>query len=104
MDDLPEGGTVLEPANLRFLRRLVTVLTATMIVGMVTVVTLLVLRFNQSTPVLPVLPNEIMLPAGQTATAITHGSGWFAIVTDAGQILIYAADGQLRQTVDVGEE
>ena len=83
MDDPSSDGTDPEPANLRFLRRLVTVLTATMILGMVTVVTLMVLRINQSEPVLPNLPDQITLPEGTKPHAITHGEGWFAIVTDA---------------------
>lgn len=92
-DDLPE------PSNLRFLRRLVTVLTATMLVGVVVVVGLLVTRLSGSGPQ---LPDVITLPDGTEATAFTQGDDWYAIVTDARQILIYnRTDGQLRQTIDI---
>lgn len=104
MDDLPDDGTLPEPANLRFLRRLVTVLTAVMIVGMLTVVTLLVLRFNQSSPAPPALPAQITLPGGAEARAVTHGAGWFAIVTDQDEILIYRSDGTLRDRVEIRSE
>jgi hypothetical protein len=47
------------------------------------------------------LPAEIALPEGSTALAVTQGPGWFAIVTGQNQILIYAPDGRLRQTVEI---
>ena len=88
-----------EPASLRFLRRLVTTLTAVMIVGVLIVITLLVTRLNQ-TP--PPLPDQITLPAGVTAQAFTQGPDWYAVVTSANQILIYdRLTGKLRQTVEI---
>ena len=57
MNDAPEPDL---PANLRFLRVLVTVLTATMILGLITIVALLVIRFSQ--PPRLSLPDEIALP------------------------------------------
>ena len=95
LDDIESGP---EPQNLRFLRRLVTFLTITMIAGVLTVITLLVIRL-QSDP-LPALPEAIILPDGTQPTAFTRGSDWVAITTkDA--ILIYELDGTLRQTVDL---
>ncbi|MEL6450767.1 MAG: DUF6476 family protein [Pseudomonadota bacterium] len=92
--DTPE-----EPANLRFLRRLVTVLTVIMIGGVVTVVALLVIRLNADPAPLP-LPDQVTLPDGATATAFTIGSDWFGVVTEDDQILIYdQVTGSLRQTV-----
>lgn len=93
MDDLSE------PANLRFLRRMVTVLTAVMILGVVVVIGLLVTRLSRNTPV---LPSEIALPNGAKATAFTQAADWYAVVTDKNEILIFdRMTGALRQTVMV---
>ncbi len=94
-----------EPANLKFLRRLVTTLTGTMIVGVVVIIGLLVMRFNgKPAPVStgPELPASITLPQGAQATAFTMGKGWYAVVTDGDTILIFDADsGELRQTIRI---
>lgn len=91
----------VEPANLRFLRRLVTVLTAIMICGVVTVVGLLVIRLNAD-PAPLALPDRVTLPDGTTATAFTVGSDWFAVVTTGDEILIFdQVTGTLRQTVAI---
>ncbi|WP_299688570.1 DUF6476 family protein [uncultured Tateyamaria sp.] len=101
LDDIE---TPPEPANLRFLRRLVTVLTAIMICGVVTVVGLLVIRLNADPARLP-LPDRITLPDGVVATAFTVGPDWYAIVTQDDQILIYdQVTGTLRQTIMIGDE
>ncbi|GHA54328.1 hypothetical protein GCM10008927_20160 [Amylibacter ulvae] len=90
-----------EPANLRFLRRLITILLITMIVGFVALIFLFVMRFSQE-PATIALPNEITLPDGTNAAAFTQGDDWYAIVTDDDQILIYnRADGALRHTLNV---
>jgi hypothetical protein len=87
----------IEPANLRFLRRLVTVLTTVMIGGVIVVIGLLVTRLSSNAPTLPA---EITLPEGANATAFTQGDDWYAIVTTDEQILIYdRLTGALRQTV-----
>lgn len=71
-----------EPRGLRALRRLVTLLTATLILGVITVVGLLVIRLWALSPTpAPALPAEIALPAGETARAVTFGTGWVAVVT-----------------------
>ncbi|WP_299724695.1 DUF6476 family protein [uncultured Tateyamaria sp.] len=89
----------IEPANLRFLRRLVTVLTVIMIGGVVTVVSLLVIRLNEA-PASLTLPDRVTLPDGATATAFTVGSDWFGVVTEDDEILIYdQVTGTLRQTI-----
>lgn len=96
MDDAPSP----EPANLRFLRLLVTVLTTVMILGIAAVVGLLILRL--STPPRPTLPDAVTLPEGVRADAVTFGAGWYAVVTDAGTILIFdSATGELRQSVAI---
>jgi hypothetical protein len=87
----------IEPANLRFLRRLVTVLTTVMICGVIVVIGLLVTRLSSNDPT---LPTEITLPDGKAATAFTQGDDWFAIVTTDNEILIYnRLSGALRQTI-----
>ncbi|MBR9864050.1 MAG: hypothetical protein GYB24_11480 [Rhodobacteraceae bacterium] len=89
-----------EPANLRFLRRLVTILTATMILGLLAIFAVLVMRFSTNSGL--ALPDSITLPDGSTATAFTQGSDWYAIVTAQGTILIYdRTTGELRQTVQI---
>ncbi|MFK7874737.1 MAG: DUF6476 family protein [Paracoccaceae bacterium] len=96
-----------EPQNLRFLRRLVTVLTATMIIGIVCIVVLMFIRIYGQTPeqTAPLLPEQITLPQGAQAEAVTVGFGWYAVVTQQDQILIYdRVTGALRQTVDIDME
>ena len=89
-----------EPPNLRFLRVLVTVLTAVMIGGLLVIVTLLVIRFSSSPPV---VPDTITLPDGVEAEAFTMTETWYAVVTGGGtRILIFdRATGNLLQTVQV---
>ena len=76
-----------------------TVLTTVMVVGVVIVIGLLVTRLSQDTPV---LPDQITLPDGAKPLAFTQGTGWYAVVTDADQILIFdRLTGALKQTVVV---
>jgi len=92
-----------EPANLKFLRRLVTVLTGTMIFGVVVIIGLLVMRINaKPAAVAMALPDSITLPDGTTASAYTQGLGWYAVVTTGDEILIFDQDsGALRQTIQI---
>jgi Family of unknown function (DUF6476) len=69
-----------EPRRLRQLRRLVTALTATLILGVIAIVALLVIRLAPLGRA-PELPPELRLPAGESARAVTLGSGWLAVVT-----------------------
>ncbi|WP_195820696.1 DUF6476 family protein [Roseobacter sp. MH60115] len=88
-----------EPANLRFLRRLVTVLTATMIGGVLLIIFLIVMRFNDPAPN---LPTEITLPGDARAISFTQGPDWYAVVTDNDEILIFdRVTGQLEKTISV---
>ncbi|WP_047995669.1 DUF6476 family protein [Puniceibacterium sp. IMCC21224] len=96
MSDTPEPP-LPEPANLKFLRRLVTVLTVTMIAGLIIVLGLLVTRLGARGPA---LPDTITLPDGTSATAFTQGDNWYAVVTKDNRILIFdRLTGALRQTV-----
>lgn len=81
---------------------MVTVLTTVMIVGVVVVIGLLVTRLLRDTPV---LPKAIVLPEGAKAVAFTQAADWYAVVTDADEILIFdRMTGALRQTVVVEGE
>ena len=92
--------TDLNVPQLTFLRRLVTILTLTMIGGIITLVTLIFLRF-QDRPASLTLPNSITLPQRNTPVAFTKGAGWYAVVTSSNQILIYDPNGGLLQTIEV---
>ena len=95
-DEIP----VVEDRNLVFLRRLVTALTATMIVGVLTVVVLLVIRLQ--TPAPPSLPDEVSLPDGVTARAVTFGQGWVGVVTDDDRFLVLDAEtGEMLDAVEI---
>ncbi len=99
----PDGEPPLP--NLRFLKALVTILAGTMIVGLITIIALLVIRFPKPSDTAPALPMSLALPEGQKAEAVTMGKGWIAVVTDAQVILIYdATSGTLRQTIAIEGE
>lgn len=80
-----------------------TVLTATMIVGLLVIVSLLVTRFWGNDAATPsALPDSIALPNGARATAFTIGPDWYAVVTEDNRILIFdRASGALRQSIDL---
>ena len=47
----------------------------------------------------------VVLPDGARATAFTRGEGWFAIVTEDDEILIYSrVTGNLRQRIAIAPE
>ncbi len=73
-----------------------TTLTVVMIAGLVTVITLLVIRLSDDGVT---IPDQLTLPDGVTADAVTFGTNWTAVV-DGNQILIFdSATGTLRKTV-----
>ena len=79
-DETPVDEDFPEPPRLRQLRLLVNALTATLILGVIAIVALLVIRLAPG-PALPPLPPEVRLPAGESARAVTFGDGWLAVVT-----------------------
>ncbi len=96
------GQPAPEPGNLRFLRLLVTILTGTMIAGLLVLIALLVIRFPSATTP---LPDAISLPDGAQAQAFTVTPGWYAVVTTDDRILIYnRSDGALRQEITIQAE
>lgn len=58
-----------------------TLLTVTLIAGVITVSALLVIRLSSLERRAPALPPAITLPAGESARAVTLGDGWVAVVT-----------------------
>ncbi|MDA8747388.1 DUF6476 family protein [Litoreibacter sp.] len=99
----PEGGQP-EPANLKFLRRLVTTLTAVMIGGLLILIALIVIRVGQPAATLAI-PAQISMPDGTTATAFTTTTDWYAVVTTNNQILIFdRVTNELIQTIDIKGE
>ncbi len=107
MDDTPNitPGSPIDAGTLKFLKVLVTVLTATMIIGVVTIIVLIVIRVPTAIRAHPdavPLPAAISLPNGGEATAFTQGADWYAVVTKSNQILIFnRGDGSLRQTIRI---
>ncbi|WP_068245669.1 DUF6476 family protein [Tritonibacter horizontis] len=96
-----EPETQDEPAQLRFLRRLVTTLTVIMVGGVLVVIALLVIRLSDGKTT-PLLPQQISLPDGATARAVTFGPGWIAVVTTDDRILILDGEtGDIRQEVTI---
>lgn len=99
---MQEGPEAPPPPFLRFLKVLVTALAGTMILGLITIIWLFVTRFPKNLGQAPRLPDRIALPTGARAEAVTFGHGWTAVVTDAGDILIFdSASGRLTQSVHV---
>ena len=72
-----------------------TVLTAVMIAGVITIVALLVIRLQQPPPPLA-LPSDIALPDGVEAEAVTlTRDGRAVVLTGDGRVLLYDAAGAL---------
>lgn len=83
--------------ELRFLKALVTGLTLVMGLGMIAIVALLWTRLGQ--PALPQLPENMALPEGARAEAVTFARDWIVVVTDAGEVLLFDRAGALRDRV-----
>lgn len=86
------------PPSLRFLQKLVTVLTVTMIGGVLIIIALLVIRLNDDAVSLPA---SVTLPNGTKPVAFTQTKDWYAVVTEDNRILIFDLNGELAQTLDV---
>ena len=84
--------------RLVFLQRLVTVLSFTMIAGMLVLIALFVIRFQDRGVYLPA---AITLPDGTRPVAFTQTRSWYAVVTAEEQILIFNLKGEMVQTVPV---
>ncbi len=79
-----------------------TVLTAVMIGGVVLIIALLVIRLNDKPAM---LPENVALPEGVEAKAVTLGESWYGIVTQTDEILIFdRLTGKLRQRLQITSE
>ncbi len=80
---------------------MVMLLTVVMIGGVLVTFALIVIRLSDRTPT---LPDQIELPEGAKAQAVTIGSNWYAVVTDDNRILIFdKTTGKQRQEIAVQE-
>ncbi len=78
---------------------MVMLLTAVMIGGVLVTFALIVIRLTDRTPT---LPDQVELPDGARAQAVTIGNNWYAVVTDDNRILIFdKTTGRLRQDIPV---
>ncbi|WP_374428130.1 DUF6476 family protein [Tabrizicola sp.] len=98
----PDAPDAALPPSLRLLKWLVILLTLSMIGAVITVVWLLVTRMPHSLAGSgPDLPENLTLPEGARPAAVTFGAGWTAVVTTDDRILIFDANGVLRQEVTI---
>lgn len=89
------GGDL--PPQLRWLKRLVTVLTVTMIGGVLAISALLVIRLNaQSTPVV-IAPGDFVLPEGVGLVGLSVIDGRVIVVGDDAVIRVF--DGESREMI-----
>jgi len=76
---------------------MVMLLTAVMIGGVLVTFALIVIRLSDRTPT---LPDQVELPDGAKAQAVTIGNNWYAVVTDDNRILIFdKTTGRQRQEI-----
>ena len=99
-DDQPPNANFQLPRNLRFLQRLVTLLTVSMIVGILTIAALL--AFKLRSPNID-FPKTITLPNETKPIAFTQTKDWYSVITDTNEILIYKNDGTLIQSIIVSD-
>ncbi|MGH1367227.1 MAG: DUF6476 family protein [Maritimibacter sp.] len=99
MDDMDEAPLPEAQAGLiRYLKGLVTALTVTMIAGLIVLIAVIVMRFNQSQPF--ALPESLVLPEGVTAAGITFVENRVIVVTTQGEILVLGDDMKtIKQTI-----
>ncbi len=97
-DMMPSDETPVP--EIRFLKLLVTVLTATMIAGLVAIVAILVIRLPGQAP-MPALPDAITLPEGAAPAAITFASDYTIVLTDQGELRLYKPNGALHKAVPI---
>ena len=80
-----------------FLKWLVIVLMVAMIGGVITIVSLLVTRMPDGSAV--TLPENLSLPGGAAAQAVTVAKDMVLVVTEDGRVLVFGRDGTLRQEI-----
>lgn len=63
-----------------------------MILGLITMVLVFVTRFPKPEPRDIVLPENLVLPADITPSAVTFGAGWVAIVDQGQRIIVFDSE------------
>ena len=99
-DDQPPNANIQLPRNLRFLQRLVTLLSVSMIVGILTIAALLAFKLRSENIN---FPQTLTLPDGAKPIAFTKTKDWYSVITETNEILIYKNDGTLIQSIIVSE-
>ena len=97
-DDQPPNADFQLPRNLRFLQRLVTLLTVSMIAGILTVAALLAFKLRSENIN---FPETLVLPDGTKPLAFTQTKDWYSVITDMNEILIFKNNGTLIQSIAV---
>ena len=97
-DDQPPNADFQLPRNLRFLQRLVTLLTVSMIAGILTVAALLAFKLRSENIN---FPQTLTLPDGTKPIAFTQTKDWYSIISETNEILIYKNDGTLIKSITV---
>ena len=97
-DDQPPNANIQLPRNLRFLQRLVTLLTVSMILGILTIAALLAFKLRSENIN---FPQTLTLPEGTKPIAFTQTKDWYSIITETNEILIYKNDGTLIKSIKV---
>ena len=97
-DEQPPNADFQLPRNLRFLQRLVTLLTLSMIIGILTIAALLAFKLRSENIN---FPQTLTLPDGTKPIAFTQTKDWYSIITEANEILIYKNDGTLIRSITV---
>ena len=97
-DDQPPNADFQLPQNLRFLQRLVTLLTVSMIAGILIIAALLAFKLRSENIN---FPQTLTLPDGTKPIAFTQTKDWYSIITEANEILVYKNDGTLIRSITV---
>jgi hypothetical protein len=80
------------PPQLRWLKRLVTVLTVTMIAGVLAITALLVIRLNAESAPVVIAPGDFALPEGVGLVGFSVIQGRTVVVGDDAVIRVYDSD------------
>jgi len=97
-DNQPPNADFQLPQNLRFLQRLVTILTVSMIAGILIIAALLAFKLRSENLF---FPEKLTLPDGTKPIAFTQTKDWYAIISDTNEVLIYKNDGTLINSITV---
>ena len=97
-DAQPPNANIQLPRNLRFLQRLVTLLTVSMILGILTIAALLAFKLRSENIN---FPQTLTLPDGTKPIAFTQTKDWYSIISETNEILIYKNDGTLIKSITV---